>query len=170
MLTSIAPTDHTRMGNGCYHRVMDLARWQYYNGFGWFYHHMLQLGRFHQFYLILTRFSVALEFLSLSSILNNDCLIFAEIPILFCVICVRNDGNDDLITYHATVSKQIITKFVNVIKAIRHATSFISCSMWFSSNGCLRCSQDSFEFPFHSQTQSPKKASPSFDPNLDIVL
>ena len=56
---------------------------------------------------------------------NNEALIFAAMPILFCV------GNDDLITNYATVSKQIITKFVNLIKAICHATSFISSLCYF---------------------------------------
>ena len=56
---------------------------------------------------------------------NNEALIFAAMPILFCV------GNDDLITNHATVSKQIITKFVNLIKVICHTTSFISSLCYF---------------------------------------
>ena len=56
---------------------------------------------------------------------NNEGLIFATMLILFCV------GNDDLITNHATASKQIITKFVNLIKAICHATSFISSLCYF---------------------------------------
>ena len=77
-------------------------------------------------------FSVALEFFSISAIVSIMTFdLCRDSNLVICVICVKND---DLITNHATVSKQIITKFVNVIKVIRRAASFIKSPLWFSSN------------------------------------